>query len=116
MCRERVFLWYIFPMASNNDDLLKETYKLTRENNRMIHAMRRNAFIGGIIKIVIYAALIGVPIWLLVTYVYPILNTAVGTLNQVQGQVQQVQGAGSAGINNLLEQVKNIPGIGNFGE
>jgi hypothetical protein len=103
-------------MASNNEDLLKETYKLARENNRMIHAMRRNAFIGGIIKIVIYVALIGVPIWLLFTYVYPILNTAIGALNEVQGQVEQVQGAGSAGFNNLMGQIKNIPGIGNFGE
>jgi hypothetical protein len=114
----RSFLCYILFMASQ-EEIVQETYKLSRDNNRMLHAMRRNAFIGGIIKIALYAVFLGVPIWFLFTYVSPILNSAVSTLDQVQGQVQNVQNAGSqvtGGIGGLLDQLKKIPGIGNFGE
>lgn len=101
---------------SNHDELLQETYKLARDNNRMLHAMRRNAFLGGIVKLVTWAVLIIAPIWFFITYLSPVLNNAVSTLNQVQGQVEGIQGAGTDGISGLMEQLKNIPGIGNFGE
>ena len=103
-------------MLSGGEELQRETYKLARDNNRMLHAMRRNAFLGGVVKVITWVVLIGLPIWIFVTYINPILNTAVGTLNQVQGQVEGGQGAGAEGISGLLEQLKNIPGIGNFGE
>jgi len=106
----------------SHDQLLQETFKLARDNNRMLHAMRRNAFFGGIIKLIVYALFIGVPLWFFATYMYPILDSAMSTLNQVQGQIQQVQGAGSqinaqfGDLNALMDQLKNIPGMGNFGE
>ncbi|HEY4526592.1 MAG TPA: hypothetical protein VJK53_01970 [Candidatus Paceibacterota bacterium] len=103
----------------SHDELLQETYKLARDNNRMLHAMRRNSFIGSIFKLIMYVVFVGVPLWFFATYLYPVLNNAMSTLNQVQGQMQNVQGAGAqfgGDINKLLEQVKNIPGVGNFGQ
>ncbi len=85
----------------------------------MLHAMRRNSFIGGVFKLVIYIVFVGVPLWFFATYLYPVLNNTMSTLNQMQGQVQNAQGAGvqfSGDINKLLEQVKSIPGFGNFGQ
>jgi len=105
-----------------HDQLLQEIYKLARDNNRMLHAMRRNAFIGGIVKLAIYALLVGVPIWFFLTYMMPVLNSAVGAINQVQGQIQGAQNVGAqigsqfGSINTMMEQIKNIPGLGNFGE
>lgn len=114
------FYVIIFHMAEpSHDELLQETYKLARDNNRMLHAMRRNSFIGSIFKLIMYVVFVGVPLWFFATYLYPVLNNAMSTLNQVQGQMQNVQGAGAqfgGDINKLLEQVKNIPGVGNFGQ
>ncbi len=99
----------------SHDELAQETYKLARDNNHMLHAMRRNAFIGGIVKIITWIVLFGLPIWFFITYLNPTLNNAVSTMNQVQGQVQGAKGAGSSSLNNLIEQIKKIPGFGNFG-
>ena len=106
----------------NQEQLLKETYQLVRDNNRMLHAMRRNAFLGGVFKLALYAVFIGIPLWFLFTYVMPVLNTAVGTMNQVQGQLKGAQDAGAQigaqfeGLNKMMEQLKNIPGMSGFGQ
>ena len=47
----------------SNDHLLREIYRLTRENNEMMHRQRRSAFFWGFIKFVVYAALLAAPIW-----------------------------------------------------
>ena len=49
------------PMPQNNDQLLRETYRLTRENNELLHRARRSAFFWGFIKFLIYAALLLAP-------------------------------------------------------
>lgn len=106
-------------MIPDREDLLQETYKIARDNNRMLHAMRRNAFLGGVLKIVIYSAFVIIPLWFFAKYVSPILNSAVSTLNQVQGGIDSTTNAGAqvgAQFSGLLDQLKNIPGIGNFGE
>jgi hypothetical protein len=64
-----------------------EIYKLVRENNKMLHAMRRNAFWGGLFKFVIYAIFFLGPLWFYMTY----LN---GTVQQMLKTVEQVQGTG----------------------
>lgn len=72
-------------MDSPNDQMLRETYRLAKENNRMLHTMRRNAFWGGVIKVVIYILLLGVPIWLYLQYLGPLLQDTLRTIQQVQG-------------------------------
>ncbi len=76
-------------MNEEQYELLKKTYTLASENNRMLHAQRRNAFIGGLIKIAIYAALVIVPLW----YMLPYLQQAIGMLNTAQERMSEVQGA-----------------------
>ena len=46
----------------------REIYRLVRENNKMLHSMRRNAFWGGVIKFLLYAILlVALPWWLFFT-------------------------------------------------
>lgn len=73
------------------EQLLRETYRLAKENNRMLHAMRRNAFLGGIVRLIAYAALIIVPLWFYATYLAPTVNQLVSTMNQVQGVSSKAQ-------------------------
>jgi hypothetical protein len=77
------------------DDLdrtqVEQILKLTKENNRMLHSMRRNAWLGGIFKLFLWAGFIFIPLWLYMQYMAPI----VGTMMQTLDQLQRVQGAGS---------------------
>ena len=47
--------------------------------------MRRSAFWGAVIKIIIWAALIGVPLWFYYTYFSPIMQSILETYQNVQG-------------------------------
>ena len=64
----------------------REIYRLVRENNRMLHSMRRNAFWGGVIKFLLYAVLfVALPWWLYMTYLEPVVKSTMQTMNQIQG-------------------------------
>ena len=64
----------------------REIYRLVRENNKMLHSMRRNAFWGGVIKFLLYAVLfVALPWWLYMTYLEPVVKSTMQTMNQIQG-------------------------------
>ncbi len=66
-------------------DKLDDILRLTRENNRMLHAMRRNAFIGGIVRFAVWIALIIIPLWLYMQYVAPVMQSTMAAMQQIQG-------------------------------
>jgi hypothetical protein len=74
-------------MSPDEKELLDRTYRLAKENNQMLRSMRRSAFIGGLIKILIYAAVIGIPIWFYFAYIHETLNSALRAIEQVQGSM-----------------------------
>ena len=74
-----------------DEQMLQEIHRLTKENNRMLHAMRRNAFWGGLLKFVIYAALLLAPIWFYQVYFAPVVNSMLQTQQQLQGTGAKVQ-------------------------
>ena len=69
----------------NDDGLLRETYRLAKENNKMLHAMRRSAFLSGLLKLIVWGALIIIPYWLYLQYLAPQLNQLMNTMHQIQG-------------------------------
>jgi len=71
-------------MEHDKEDLLERTYKLAKENNHMLHAMRRNAFWGFLFRLLIWALVLGVPIWFYIQFVHPVLQSTVGAFNQAQ--------------------------------
>ena len=75
----------------NNQDLLQQTYQLAKENNRMLHAMRRHAFFSGLIKLVVYAALLILPFWLYLQYLSPQVDRMLNIMKQIQGTGNQAQ-------------------------
>lgn len=92
--------------------MLQETYRLAKENNKMLRAMRRNAFWGGILKIIIYAVLLLAPLWFYMQYLSPIVDQALKTMQQVQGTGVKAE----AQLNSFQEALKQlqskIPGFG----
>lgn len=78
-------------MPPTNNEQLQELLQLTRDNNRMLHAMRRNAFIGGTIKLALYAAMLILPFIIYTMYLAPIVADMQRVMNQVQGTGTQAQ-------------------------
>ena|SRR3989344_979531 len=86
---------------------LQEILRLAKENNRMLHKMRRNALWGGVIKFVLYAVvLVAAPLWLYATYLAPMVEQMLDTYQQIQGTGAQAQ-AQWGDFQNILDQFKN---------
>ena len=92
-------------MPPNPD--MQELLRLTRENNHLLHKMRRNAFWGGIIKFVLYLIVIGIiPLWLYLTYLAPVVRQLTDTYAQFQGTGAKAQ-ANMNELQKMMEQFKN---------
>ena len=89
-------------MESETQELLR----LTRENNRMLHAMRRGAFFGGLFKILLWAALIIGPLWYYQTYLAPLVQN----MAQTVGQMQQAGGKAGTQYGELQAQLQKLQG------
>ncbi|MBI4080029.1 hypothetical protein HY414_02275 [Candidatus Kaiserbacteria bacterium] len=90
-----------------NDHTLTELLRLTQENNRMLHKMRRNAIWGGIIKFVLYAVVLVIaPLWLYATYLAPIMDQMLETYQQIQGTGAKAQ-AQFSDFQNMLKQFQD---------
>ena len=58
----------------------------------MLHAMRRNAFIGGVIKFLLYVGLlVALPLWLYSTYLAPIVESTMEAVEQMQNTGEQTK-------------------------
>lgn len=95
----------------DHEEMLKETYRLSQENNRMLKAMRRSAFWGGVIRIIVYAALLIVPFWFYLTYMAPLVEDMMRTVNQIQGTGAQAQ-AQFSDLRGMWEQLQEALGAG----
>ena len=92
---------------SATDDM----YRLVKENNHMLRTMRREAFVGGIIKFVWWILiLIVIPYFVYVWYLQPYLEQALSIYQQAQGQAGQVNDA----VNQLKESASGLSGIQKF--
>lgn len=93
------------------DDLdrteLEQILKLTKENNRMLHAMRRNAWLGGIFKVLLWAGLIIIPFWLYMQYLAPVMQSAMDTMDQLQGTGAKAQ-AQFSDLNNAMQKLQDL--------
>ncbi len=69
----------------------EQLLKLVKENNRMLHAMRRNAWLSGFFKLVTWGVLIILPLWLYMQYLAPVMGTMMNTMQQLQ----EMQGVGT---------------------
>lgn len=91
------------PKRRESDVSLDELYKLVKQNNKMLKRMRRDAFVGGILKFVWWAAiLIVIPYLIYVFYLQPYvlqLQSLYNTVNESAGQINDAT--------NQIEEVRN---------
>jgi hypothetical protein len=89
-----------------NETMIRETYRLVQDNNRMLHAMRRSAFIGGIFRFIFWIILLIGPIWFYMTYVYPTTQTLLQQAQKAQGAATNAQNQ-LQGFENTLNKIKS---------
>jgi hypothetical protein len=70
-----------------NNDMMKEILRLTQENNKMLHKMRRGAFMKTLVQLVVYALLLIIPAYFYLQYMQPIITQLTNTV-QPQAQAQ----------------------------
>jgi hypothetical protein len=81
-------------------EMVEESLKLSRENNQLLKAIRRDALIGGVIKVLIWGVLIGGSLYFSLHYLEPLL----APMQALQGQ------GGTDGMKVLLELYNgNLP-------
>ncbi|HET8581247.1 MAG TPA: hypothetical protein VFL98_02140 [Candidatus Paceibacterota bacterium] len=90
-------------MDPEDRDLLERTFKLARDNNRMLQAMNRAALFNGLFRVLAWIAVLALAAWLYFNYLGPVLNSATHALNQAQtassnasSELQSIQNAISA--------------------
>lgn len=59
-------------------DLLEESIELTKENNRLLKAMRRDALIGGIVKTLVWVAVLGASLYFSWLFLEPFIGSVQG--------------------------------------
>ncbi|MEK7106712.1 MAG: hypothetical protein AAB899_00810 [Patescibacteria group bacterium] len=91
-------------MEPGQNNLLNETYRLSKENNKMLHSMRRSAFWGGLFKVIFWIVIIVAPIWFYSAYLAPVVESFQNTVNQVQGTGAKAQ----AQLNGFQEVLKQF--------
>lgn len=94
-----------------SDDKLDEILRLSRENNKMLHAQRRNAFWGGIFKLLMWVVLFIIPLYLYMQYVAPMMASMLETYQQLQGTSANAQ-AQFGKMNEYLQQFQSLYGGG----
>jgi quinol-cytochrome oxidoreductase complex cytochrome b subunit len=83
--------------------------RMTRDNNRMLHTMRRNAFFGGLLKFIFWVVILVVIPYYLWLYVQPYVQQAQGTYQSVQTTQQQVASSTSA-LSGFFNQFRSFFG------
>lgn len=77
----------------------------------MLHAMRRNAFLGGLVRILVWAAFVIIPAWLYLQYLAPIVQQLTTTVNQAQTTGAKAQVQMAEWQKTLLDLEAKIPGL-----
>lgn len=56
----------------------------------MLHSMRRNAFWGGVLRVGLILLALGIPVWLYLTYLSPIVKQVESTVSTATGTKVQI--------------------------
>lgn len=83
--------------------LIKENLRVTKENNRRLRGIQRGMFLGGIFKIIIWAIILGIPIFLYFSIFKPYVEGATETFEKIK-----------SGDASIFEQIVEIPGLNAF--
>ena len=100
-------------MDAESKELLKKTFALAEENNKILRKMRRSQKIASFLRFVYWVIILGVTFgafYLLQPYVDKITglyNTVFNTSQKLNNTVNSVNSINSSGVQDLLKQFQN---------
>ncbi len=106
--------WYTKTLMEPADieTILKEARDLSKENNRMLKAIRRDAWISFIGRVIFWTLIIVVPGYLAYQYIAPYLNQSSGSAasqnDGTSGALQYLGFPASTTVNDVVKQFKNL--------
>ncbi len=100
-------------MESDREDLLERTYALAKENNRLLKKLRHGTWIAFVFKLLFWAVMLGIPLWMYFTVLQPIIQQGMGVLEQVQGVTGQA-GIQTDKIDELLKAMPSLDVLKQF--
>ena len=94
-----------YGMDEDSQKMLKDTYELARENNKMLRGIRRSQNIASFMRLVYWLIIIGITAGSFY-FLQPYLNKAISLYNSVSG-MQQKFNPSNSDISNLLKKLGN---------
>ena len=98
-------------MDPEDRDLLERTFKLARDNNRLLQSMSRASLFNALFRILAWGIVVIGALWIYLHYVGPTISNTTHTINQVQGASDaansQLQGFRGL-LNKLQETLPNV--------
>ncbi len=91
----------------DRDDTLEEVYRLAKENNRMLRAMRRSAFFGTLLRIAIWVLILGSSVWAYSVFVAPVIEQ----MKAVMDEAQSANASVKAQFGEFRELLDKFPGF-----
>tara|TARA_B100000745_G_C20153179_1_gene395266 strand:+ start:5188 stop:5505 length:318 start_codon:yes stop_codon:yes gene_type:complete len=83
--------------------MVKESLRISKENNRRIRGIQRGMFMSGIIRILIWGIILGLPIFIYFSLLKPYVDGATNTFEAVK-----------SGDTSLIQDFIKIPGLDVF--
>jgi len=80
-----------------------EMYELTKENNKMLKSIRRDAFVGGILKAIMWVVFLVVIPYLTWLYIEPYVEGVLETYRNVQDTTTAVSNTTSMDFSKVQE-------------
>ncbi len=77
-------------MDPESKKLLEATYSLEKENNKMLHAMRRSLFLARVMSIFYWLIVIGISVGAFY-FIQPYINELIKTYGSVNAALKNVQ-------------------------
>lgn len=96
-----------------DEQKLDEIYTLTKDNNRMLKAIRRDAFVGGVLKFIVWAVMFIILPYVAWLFIQPYLQGAVDSYQKVQKTADTVNAAAGANASQLQDLLKVFQGGSN---
>ncbi|MES2014785.1 MAG: hypothetical protein V4437_03155 [Patescibacteria group bacterium] len=91
-----------------DEQKLGEIYELVKDNNRILHAMRRDAFIGGIIKFIFWIIVLVILPYISWLFIQPYVQGALDTYQNVKQTTSSVSNTTTADLSKLQELLKQF--------
>jgi len=83
--------------------MVKESLRMTKENNRRIRSIQRGMFMSGIVRILVWAVILGLPFFIYFSLLKPYVDGASSTLESIK-----------SGETNIIQEFIKVPGLDAF--